>query len=77
MALYADDLLLFLDDTRDSLIHAISLITEFGDYSGLWINWDKSALFPVDAFSPSSRVSSTPLVVVDRFEYLGSSDWFL
>lgn len=71
VALYADDLLLFLGDTSDSLSSAITLITEFGDYSGLRINWGKSVLLPVDTLSPLSFVSSTSLAVVERFKYLG------
>lgn len=55
IAHYADDRLLFLVNTNYSLSNAISLITEFDDYSGLCMNWSKSVLFPINALPPSIR----------------------
>lgn len=40
VALYADDLLLFLGDTQGSLLKAMEIITNFGQFSGLIINWE-------------------------------------
>lgn len=43
VSLYADDMLLYLGDSAESLLAAVSLIREFGDFSGFRINWHKSA----------------------------------
>lgn len=48
VSLYADDMLLYLQDPRPSDLAASRLIQEFGDYSGFSINWAKSSLFPID-----------------------------
>ncbi|XP_073497707.1 exosome complex component RRP46 isoform X1 [Phyllobates terribilis] len=48
IALYADDLLLFLGDPSESLSCAMQIIERFGAISGLKINWSKSVLFKVD-----------------------------
>lgn len=42
VALYVDDLLLFLGDTQTSLSRAMDIIKHFGHLSGLTINWEKS-----------------------------------
>lgn len=47
LGLYADDLILFMDSVDLSLPRAIDLINRFGDFSGLRINWSKSALMPL------------------------------
>lgn len=56
---------------KKSLTNPISLIAEFGDYSGVRIIWNKSVLRPIDPLSPTSRVSDPPLMVVGQFKYLG------
>lgn len=45
---YADDILLYLGNVRSSFGPVMALIKEFGDWSGLRINWDKSVLLPLD-----------------------------
>lgn len=47
IALYVDDMLLFLEDSS-SLVEAIGMIKHYGGCLGLSINWDKSVLIPVD-----------------------------
>lgn len=42
LALYADDLMLFLSDPRPSLRAALNIISGYTVLSGLRINWDKS-----------------------------------
>lgn len=48
VATYADDILLFLADTQDSLKTAMGIIEEFGVFSGLLINWEKLVILPID-----------------------------
>lgn len=48
VSLYADDMLLYLRDSDESLTTAVSLIREFGDFSGFRINWTRSVLFPLN-----------------------------
>lgn len=47
ISLYADDLLLFLANTREALRGAQTLLNTFGDLSGLRVNWSKTCLFPM------------------------------
>lgn len=56
IALYANYILLFLGDTRSSLSAAMDVIIDFGQFSSLNINWDKSMLLPVD-------IMETPLPI--------------
>lgn len=42
--LYADDTVLLLGDTNMSLYEAIAVITNFGVYSSLIIDWSKSLI---------------------------------
>ncbi|XP_069594530.1 putative ATP-dependent RNA helicase TDRD12 [Ranitomeya imitator] len=73
IALYADDILLFLADPDDSLKGAIEIIERFGALSGLKINWDKSVLFDVDGVeeSGSEPLGEGRLKVASHFKYLG------
>lgn len=71
IALYADDMLLFLEDTDSSLIAAFEVIKRYGSYSGLTINWSKSVLMPIDGQSMVGRDLGVPLVCSDTFRYLG------
>lgn len=53
ISLYADDTLLYLKDDGISLRTALSVINEFGRYSGVCINWGKSILFPLHSGTDS------------------------
>lgn len=46
VVLYADDMLLSMSTPQIALPCAIELITTFGSFSGLSINWPKSSLMP-------------------------------
>lgn len=59
MALYVDDLLLFLNDAGDSLWGALGIMDAFSAFTGLRVNWHKSQLFPVDEGARSSSPSSS------------------
>lgn len=72
--LYANDMLLILGDTDVFVRAVVSVITEFGNYSGLIINWSKSTLLPLDGIVNSGLSSLYPVPVVDSFRsfrYLG------
>lgn len=47
IALYADDVLLFLGAMGPSLVRAMQLVEGFGRISGLIVNWEKSTLLPI------------------------------
>lgn len=68
--LYADDVLLYVQDADGSLAAALDLFNEFGHYSVVRINWKKSILFPLD---PNARTIAPDrkLVWVEQFKYLG------
>lgn len=68
---YADDTLLYLDDSADSLPTVLALIEHFGTFSGLCINWDKSQILPLDSFPPPKDRAVLPLQRVDSIKYLG------
>ena len=44
---YADDTIIFLDNSETSLKGTLNLLKKFGSASGLVINWSKSDLFPL------------------------------
>lgn len=69
--LYAEDMLLFLGDPTHSLLGVMSIITQFGHYSGLTINWSKSALMMLDEDRKVNLPDSCPIPVVISFKYLG------
>lgn len=71
IALYADDMLLFLEDTSSSLTAAFEAIKLFGTFSGLTINWNKSVLMPIDGQSLEGIDMGVPLVCANTFTYLG------
>lgn len=69
VSLYADDMLLYLQDPGPSLLEAFRLIQKFGDYSGFRINWKKSSLFSIDEGVDVPLGSPIPLST--SFRYLG------
>lgn len=68
---YADDTLLYLDDSESSLPLALDLIERFGRFSGLRVNWDKSQILPLDSFPQPRDRAELPLQRVDTIKYLG------
>lgn len=71
ISMYADDTLLYLADPGHSLHNALQTIEQFGKFSGLKINWEKSQILPIDNFPPTEIQASMPLQRVDRIKYLG------
>lgn len=49
----------------------MSIISEFGGFSDLLINWDKSVLMPIDPLSAPLEGVAAQLNVVYSFKYLG------
>lgn len=71
IALYADDVLLFLGDTEHSLRQAINTVERFGNLTGLVVNLRKSALLPVDTLRNPIMSEIPQLEVVTTMKYLG------
>lgn len=67
-SLYADNMLVYLDDLKTSLESLLDTVDVFGLYSG--VNWAKSALYPVSDASETEISHKSNLIVVDRFTYL-------
>lgn len=70
ISLYADDTILYLNDVSSLLPAALQLVNEFGSYSEVRVNWDKSLIYPLNPARPKPPMQS-PLVWVDSFKYLG------
>lgn len=71
ISLYAEDMLLYLADAGPSLRAALHVITAFGAYSGLQINWAKSQILPLDLGAPNSEQATLPLARASKIKYLG------
>lgn len=71
VALYADDMLLFLRDAGPSLEGALELLDIFSPFTGLKVNWGKSILFPIDQGAQDTTAPNSPLKWVMEFTYLG------
>lgn len=69
--LYTDDTMLLLGDTSDSLKAAMSIIVQFGRYSGLVINWTKSSLMVLDADPDAQDVEPLQIPLTSSFKCLG------
>lgn len=76
IALYANDILLFLADPGPSLQNALSFIQKFGTYSGLKTDWDKSSILPIDHIPQVLRPVNVPLIWSNQIKYLGISQEF-
>ncbi len=67
IALFADDMLIFMQNPSTSINHLLKIVEDFGNLSGFKINWPKSALLPInEAATPPADI---PLV--EHFKYLG------
>lgn len=71
VSLYADDALLYLGDTADSLQTLMWTITKFGEFSGFTINWSKSIHMPLDPLTEPLPTSASQIAVANFFRYLG------
>lgn len=74
VSLYADDLLLFVSNPGTSLHSAMSLLNNFGQFSGYKINLGKSELFPINYEVQPSDLTNLPFKIEkNKLSYLGIS----
>ena len=74
VSLYADDLLIYVNNISSDLSEISSILTRFQRASGLKVNWDKSCIFPM-----LRHVEEVPITVAETlmtwqpitFKYLG------
>lgn len=71
VALYADDLILFLNDPAQSLRETLTILSNFTSCSGLKVNWDKSQILPIDGAAKDIADPNLPLLWTDKIKYLG------
>lgn len=70
IALYADDALIFLGDTLDSLEELMTLVSAFGQLSEFSINWEKSILIPLHDVNISLPIGATQIQIKHKLKYL-------
>lgn len=70
ISLFADDILLYVNNALTSIPHVLETFARFSNLSGYKINWTKSQLMPLN---PSVSLSTLPslIPVVNSFKYLG------
>lgn len=71
LALYADELILFLRDPGPSLSKVLQLLGHFAALSGLRTNWSKSLILPIDLRAKNIIDPNSPLQWADSIRYLG------
>lgn len=84
LAMYADNLILFLNNPSPSLQETLSILPGFTDCSRLKVNWDwdKSQILLIDNAAKSLADPNLPLVWTSKIKYLGiyistsTSDYF-
>ena len=72
IALYADDILLFLSNPEVSVPATLSIINSFGSISGYKVNYTKSEAMPLGNYSSTSSETNFPFRwATSGFVYLG------
>ena len=72
VALYADDLLLFVQNPASCANNIVNLLKEFGKFSGYKLNIPKSVCFPVNNLAKSIPTGALPFhISQEGFKYLG------
>lgn len=70
LSLYADDVLVFLENPAQSTPHLLAICEEFGNLPGFKINWSKSALLHLNDVAKSSVLPAN-IPTVQHLTYLG------
>lgn len=70
ISLYADDVLLYLNNPAQSIPHVLSSFEQYGKLSGFKINWQKSVLLPLNQAMCNAPIPA-PIPVTKNFTYLG------
>uniref|UniRef100_A0AAR2IHE3 Reverse transcriptase domain-containing protein n=1 Tax=Pygocentrus nattereri TaxID=42514 RepID=A0AAR2IHE3_PYGNA len=70
ISLYADDILLFVNNVPQTLPHLLTILDIFGSHSGYKVNKTRSALLPLNEPMKNLNIQS-PIPVVEHFKYLG------
>ena len=70
ISLYADDILLYVNDAGSSIPHLLSTFELFSSLSGYKINWTKSSLMHLNS-APSLTPLPSYIPIVRQFRYLG------
>ncbi len=74
VSLYADDLLLYLSHPASSAHKVVSILEEFGSFSGYKLNFQKSEFFPIN--DPASQINQSDIpfhLNLSSIKYLGIS----
>lgn len=71
VALYAHDLMLFLNDPGPSLREALQIFSRFTVLSGLRVNWEKSHMLPIDSQAHQMANPLLSLSWASSMHYLG------
>ena len=73
ISLYADDILLYFTNISRSLPQILNVFTQFSQYSGYKINWDKSLLVPLNNAARQLTLPAIPHIQWHNstFTYLG------
>ena len=49
---YADDTIIFLDGSKNSILGVVEELSEFSMQSGLKLNWEKTSCMPIGSLIP-------------------------
>lgn len=71
ISLYADDTLLFISQLQTSITSVLSVIDQFGTFSGYRANWHKIELMPIHLMDHTWLQQIPFWVAKERFTYLG------
>uniref|UniRef100_A0A3B3CPH8 Reverse transcriptase domain-containing protein n=1 Tax=Oryzias melastigma TaxID=30732 RepID=A0A3B3CPH8_ORYME len=72
LALYADDLLLFISRAEETIPHILTLLTKFRSMSGYKLNLHKSELMPLNLSKSALEKIDSPFKIAQHsFVYLG------
>ena len=72
VSLYADDLLLFIENPLATIPNIITILENFSSFSGYKLNYQKSICFPVNPLATQLKQTDLPFLLSQSgFKYLG------